>query len=167
MTIVLPPLRERKEDIQELTEYFFHFYTRQLGTQVSYIHPSIFNKLQSYGWPGNVRELANTIKRGLILAKGDVLTEEEIVFDVEDQTLSFASEEELAKNLNKMLDPLFSDILRFWGTGLHSNLLEKVEKFLIQKALSETGGNQVQAAKLLGISRNTLRHRIDKYRLLS
>jgi transcriptional regulator with PAS, ATPase and Fis domain len=167
MTIVLPPLRERKEDIQELTEYFFHLYNRQLGTQVSYIDPAILKKLLSYTWPGNVRELANTIKRGLILAKGDVLTGEDIIFDKEDGATFFANEEELEKNMNKMLDPLFSDILRFWGTGLHSNLLEKVEKFLIQKALSETGGNQVRAAKLLGISRNTLRHRIDKYRLLS
>ncbi len=82
-------------------------------------------------------------------------------------SLSIASEEELEKNLYKMLDPLFSDILRFWETGLHSNLLEKVEKFLIRKALSETGGNQVQAAKLLGISRNTLRHRIEKYQISS
>jgi len=167
MTIVLPPLRERKEDIQELTEYFFHLYNRQLDTQVSYIDPSIFKKLLSYTWPGNVRELANTVKRGLILAKGDVLTEEEIVFDVENEAVSFADEQELEKSLKKMLDPLFLDILRFWGTGLHSNLLEKVEKFLIQKALSETKGNQVQAAKLLGISRNTLRHRIEKYGLLS
>jgi transcriptional regulator with PAS, ATPase and Fis domain len=167
MAIVLPPLRERKEDIQELTEYFFHLYNRQLGTQVSYIDPSIFNRLLSHTWPGNVRELANTIKRGLILAKGDVLTAEDMIFDTEDETASFANEEELEKNLNKMLDPLFSDILRYWGTGLRSNLLEKVEKFLIQKALAETGGNQVQAAKLLGISRNTLRHRIEKYRLSS
>lgn len=167
MSIVLPPLRERKEDIQELTEYFFHLYNRQLDTQVSYIDPSIFKKLLSCTWPGNVRELANTVKRGLILAKGDVLTEEEIIFDVEDEAVSFADEQELEKSLKKMLDPLFSDILRFWGTGLHSNLLEKVEKFLIQKALSETRGNQVQAAKLLGISRNTLRHRIEKYGLLS
>jgi DNA-binding NtrC family response regulator len=165
MAIVLPPLRERKEDIQELTEYFFHLYNRQLGIQVKYIDPSIFNKLLSYSWPGNVRELANTIKRGLILAKGDVLTSEDILFDTEDGAISFASEEELEKNLDKMLDPLFSDILRYWRTGLHSNLLEKVEKFLIQKVLSETKGNQVQAAKLLGISRNTLRHRIEKYRL--
>jgi len=167
MAIVLPPLRERKDDIQELTEYFFHLYNRQLGTQVSYIDPSIFKRLLSYTWPGNVRDLANTIKRALILAKGEVLTEEDIIFDVEDQAISFANEEQLEKNLNKMLDPLFSDILRFWGTGLHSNLLEKVEKFLIQKALAETGENQVQAAKLLGISRNTLRHRIEKYRLSS
>ena len=165
VTIMIPPLRERKDDIQELTEYFFHLYNRQLGTQVSYIAPSILKKLLSYAWPGNVRELANTVKRGLILAKGDVLTEEEIIFDEGDGVTSFGSEEELEKNLNKMLDPLFSDILRFWETGLRSNLLEKVEKFLIQKALSETGGNQVQAAKLLGISRNTLRHRIEKYRL--
>ncbi|OGQ07945.1 MAG: sigma-54-dependent Fis family transcriptional regulator [Deltaproteobacteria bacterium RBG_19FT_COMBO_46_12] len=167
MSITLPPLKERKEDIQELTEYFFHLYNRQLGTQVRYIDPSIFNKLFSYSWSGNVRELANTIKRGLILAKGDVLTAEDIIFDTEDSAISFANEEELEKNLNKMLDPLFSDILRFWGTGLHSNLLEKVEKFLIQKSLAETSGNQVQAAKLLGISRNTLRHRIEKYGLLS
>jgi nitrogen regulation protein NR(I) len=165
MTIVIPPLRERKEDVQELTEYFFHLYNRQLGTRVSYIDPSIFKRLLAFAWPGNVRELANTVKRGLILAKGDVLTEEEIIFDEGDGVTSFASEEELEKNLKKMLDPLFSDILRFWGTGLHSNLLEKVEKFLIQKALTETGGNQVQAAKLSGISRNTLRHRIEKYNL--
>lgn len=166
MSITLPSLKERKEDIQELTEYFFHLYNRQLGTQVRYIDPSIFNKLLSYSWLGNVRELANTIKRGLILAKGDVLTAEDIFFDTEDGAFSFGNEKELEKNLNKMLDPLFSDILRFWGTGLHSNLLEKVEKFLIEKALSETKGNQVQAAKLLGISRNTLRHRIEKYGLI-
>lgn len=167
MTIVLPPLREHKEDIQELTEYFFHFYSRQLGTKVSYIDPSVFDKMCSYNWPGNVRELGNTVKRGLILCKGEVMTEEEIIFDIEERSLSFANEEELEKNLNKMLNPLFSEILQFWGTGLHSNLLEKIEKFLIQKALSETKGNQVQAAKLLGISRNTLRHRIEKYGLLS
>jgi len=69
MSITLPPLKERKEDIQELTEYFFHLYNRQLGTQVKYIEPSLFNKLLSYSWSGNVRELANTIKRGLIIAK--------------------------------------------------------------------------------------------------
>lgn len=165
MTITLPPLRERKEDIQELTEYFFHFYNRQLDTQVSYIDPLVFDKLRSHQWPGNVRELANTIKRALILCKGEVMTEKEIVFDMEDEGTSFTNEKELETMLVKKLDPLFTDILRFWGTSLHANLLEKVEKFLIQKALSETKGNQVQAAKLLGISRNTLRSRIEKYHL--
>jgi nitrogen regulation protein NR(I) len=165
MTITLPPLRDRKEDIQELTEYFFHFYNRQLDTQVSYIDPLVFDKLLPYQWPGNVRELANTIKRGLILCKGEVMTEREIVFDVDDEATEFSNEQELETVLVKRLDPLFTDILRFWGTSLRANLLEKVEKFLIQKALFETKGNQVQAARLLGISRNTLRSRIEKYHL--
>ena len=165
MTIVLPPLRERKEDIQELAEYFFHFYNRQMDTQVSHLDPLVFEKLRSYQWPGNVRELANTIKRALILCKGEILTEKEIVYDMEDEEFSFRDEKELETMLVKKLDPLFTDILKFWRTSLHANLLEKVEKFLIQKALSETGGNQVQAARLLGISRNTLRSRIEKYTL--
>lgn len=165
MTIELPPLRKRKEDIKELTEYFYHFFNRQLDTQVSHIDPAVFKKLWSYHWPGNVRELENTIKRSLILAKGKVLTEEEIIFDAGDETISYANEEQLEAGLNKMLDPLFSDLLRLWRTGIHANLLEKVEKFLVKKTLSETHGNQVQAAKLLGISRNTIRTRIEKYKL--
>ncbi len=167
MTIALPPLRDRKEDIQELTEYFFHFHNRQLGTQVSYLEPQVFDKLRFHQWPGNVRELANTVKRGLILCKGEVMTEKEILFDVEEEGGALGDERELESLLTERLDPLFADILRFWGTSLHANLLEKVEKFLIQKALAETQGNQVQAAKLLGISRNTLRSRIEKYSLSS
>ena len=165
MPIMLPPLREHKEDIKELTEYFFHLYNQQLGTNVSHIDPSVSEKLVSYHWPGNVRELANTINRSLILCKGEVMTAEDIIFDVEGEAASFANEEELENTLAKMLAPLFTHILQFWGKGIHSNLLEKIEKFLVQKALAETKGNQVQASKLLGISRNTLRHRIEKYRL--
>jgi len=167
MSIALPPLREHKDDIKELIEYFFHLYGRQLDIKVSHIDPSVFEKLVSYHWPGNVRELANTINRSLILCKGELMTAEDIVFDVEDEAISFANEEGLENSLAKLLDPLFTDILRFWGKGLHSNLLDKIEKFLVQKALAETNGNQVQAAKLLGISRNTLRTRIDKYNLSS
>jgi two-component system response regulator AtoC len=165
MSIALSSLRERKEDINELTEYFFHLYNRQLGTKVSHIDPSVFEKLISHDWRGNVRELANTINRSLILCKGEVMTAEDIIFDVEGEATSFANEEELENTLAKMLAPLFTDILRLWGRDLHSNLLEKIEKLLVQKALAETKGNQVQAAKLLGISRNTLRNRIEKYRL--
>ena len=165
MSVTLPSLREHKEDIKELTEYFFHLYNQQLGTKVSHIDSSVSEKLVSYHWPGNVRELANTINRSLILCKGEVMTAEDIIFDVEGEATSFANEEELENTLAKMLAPLFTDILQFWGRGIHSNLLEKIEKFLVQKALAETKGNQVQAAKLLGISRNTLRHRIEKYRL--
>lgn len=131
------------------------------------IDPRVFERLRAHQWPGNVRELANTIKRALILCKGEVMTGKEIIFDVEDEGGAFGSEEELESMLVKRLDPLFTEILRFWGSRVHSNLLDKTEKFLIQKALEETKGNQVQAARLLGISRNTLRSRIEKYRLSS
>jgi two-component system response regulator AtoC len=167
MTIMLPSLRERKEDIKELTEYFFQLYNRHLCTRVSHIDPSVCETLGSYNWPGNIRELANTINRSLILCKSEVMTAEDIIFDIEGDTVTFVNEEALEDTLAKMFDPLFTEILRFWGTGLHPNLLDKIEKFLVQKAITETKGNQVQAAKLLGISRNTLRNRIDKYHLSS
>lgn len=165
MTITLPPLRERKEDIKELTEYFFHLSNRQLGTRVSYMDPSVFEKLISYNWPGNVRELANTINRSFLLCKGEVITAENIIFGIEGEASPLANEEELENTLARMLDPFFSDIIQYWGKGAHPNLLDKIEKFLVRKALAETKGNQVQAAKLLGISRNTLRSRIEKYNL--
>jgi two-component system response regulator AtoC len=167
MTIALPPLRERKEDIKELTEYFFHLSNRQLGTRVSYMDPSVFEKLMSYNWPGNVRELANTINRSFLLCKGEVITAEDIIFGIEGEASVLANEEELENTLAKTLDPFFGDIVRYWGKGTHPNLLDKIEKFLVRKALAETKGNQVHAAKLLGISRNTLRNRIDKYQLHS
>ena len=94
------------------------------------------------------------------------MTAEDIItFAEEGEDTFFDSEEELENILAKMLDPFFTDILQFWGRGFHSNLPETIKKLLVQKALSEAKGNQVQAAKLLGISRNLLRYRIDKYNL--
>ncbi len=166
ITINLPPLRERKEDIQELTEYFFRRYKPQLGKAVSHIHPAVFDKLRSYHWPGNIRELSNAIKRALILCKGEVLTEEEVVFEKEEQKMPLATDEEVENMLNKKMDPIFTELFQLYGKKeLHSSLLNKMEKILIKRALTETRGNQVQAAKILGISRNTLRNRVGKYGL--
>jgi two-component system, NtrC family, response regulator AtoC len=165
MSITLPPLRERKDDIRELTEYFVHLHNEQSSAKISYIHPSVFSKLASFHWPGNVRELANTLKRSLILCKGNVMTASDVIFDVESDVPSPASEEELEHTLERMLDPLFNGIFKSREEGLHANLLERVEKLLVQKALSEMKGNQVQSAKLLGVSRNTLRNRIRRYGL--
>jgi transcriptional regulator with PAS, ATPase and Fis domain len=165
MSLTVPPLREHKEDIRELTEYFFHSYNRQLSTKVSHIDPSVFEKLSSYTWPGNVRELANSINRSLILCKGKVLTSKDVTIAKEKEDTLLANEKELENALAKMLDPLFTDILRLWKGGLHANLLEKIEKILVRKALRATQGNQVQAARILEVSRNTLRSRICKYNL--
>jgi DNA-binding NtrC family response regulator len=167
MSINLPPLRSHKEDMKELAEYLFRLYNRQLGIRVSQMDSSVFEKLASYDWPGNVRELANTINRSLILCKGEVLTADDVLFDVGGETVSFNNEAELENALAKMLDPFLADLVRFWGKDLRPNLLEAIEKILVKKTLEKTNGNQVQAAKLLGISRNTLRHRINRYQMTS
>jgi two-component system, NtrC family, response regulator AtoC len=165
MSITLPPLRERREDIRELAEYFFRLYNRQLGLKVSHIDPAVFQKLASHDWPGNVRELEHTVTRALILCKGEILGADDIVFDLETEPAAPRNEKDLENTLARILSPILTEVLHFWGRGLHSNLLDKVEKILVQRALAETKGNQVQAARLLEISRNTLRHRIEKYHL--
>lgn len=164
INIMMPPLRERREDIEDLAIYFFQKYRQQLNKEIFYIDPSVFRKLQSYHWPGNVRELENTIKRAIILCKGNLLTEEEVFFDTEKDKNLFPTDEELENLLLKKLTPVFSDIIQFGRQrDLYTNLLTKIERFLIQKALSETQGNQVKASRLLGISRNTLRNRMIRY----
>jgi DNA-binding protein Fis len=95
------------------------------------------------------------------------MTEREIIFDIDDEVTEFITEQELETVLMRRLDPLFCRYSTILGNKPARQLLEKVERFLIQKALSETKGNQVQAARLLGISRNTLRSRIEKYHLPS
>ena len=92
--------------------------------------------------------------------------EDAITIAEEEEDTFFASEEELENILANMLDPFFTDILRSWGRGLHSNLPETIKKLLVQKALAEAKGNQVQAAKMLGINRSLLCNQIDKYKLL-
>ncbi len=165
LSMTLPPLRERKEDIKELTEYFFQRHNRLLGKKIYHIDSSVFDKLASWLWPGNVRELENTVNRSLILCKGGVLTGQDIVFDTEAEPLSLADEEQFENALDRMLDPLFTDIVRCWRRGVHSNFLAMIDKLLVQRAFSETKRNQTRAAKLLGISRNTLRNRMERYNL--
>ena len=110
--------------------------------------PSVFEKLISYHWPGNVRELANTINRSLILCKGEVITAEDIIFDIEGEAASSLMKKSWKIPWQKCSIP-FLPI--FSGTGEKASTRicwKKLRKFLIRKALAETKGNQVQAAKL-------------------
>jgi two-component system response regulator AtoC len=160
ITIDIPPLRERKEDISELVQHFLE----QRSSSKGLITEGALEKLKNYPWPGNIRELENTIQRALILSKGTVITDAHIVFDTE----SHAAPEdigELEPQLERHLEVLFKHIVKNSGQNVHSDIFDRIERFLIKRALEETGNNQVQAARLLGISRNTLRHRISKYQI--
>ena len=172
VTINIPPLRERKEDIPELVRHFLSSFGR--GT--TSITEQAIEKLKNYSWQGNVRELENTVQRASILSKGKVITDAHIIFDAEYVKTEQSKEgsgalcgdtasylEEISSQLKPHLDALFRYIVTNSGQNVYSELFGIIEEFLITRALEETKGNRVQAAKLLGISRNTLRHRISRY----
>jgi len=142
--INIPSLRERKEDIPVLVNYFTEKYSLQMGKSKMSISPRALEKLINYEWKGNIRELQNIIERCVILSSKseldiDILPEEIKTFSKEKEELIKLPEEGVS--------------------------LDEVEKNLILQALERTDYNQTQAAKLLGISRHTLLYRIEKYDL--
>ncbi|RJP20713.1 MAG: sigma-54-dependent Fis family transcriptional regulator [Candidatus Abyssobacteria bacterium SURF_5] len=168
ISIDLPPLRERAEDIPELTQYFFGRFCGEYQKSIRHIADPAIEKLKSYSWPGNVRELENCIKRAVLLCTGDVIGEEHIKLETQkDESRSSRNHEQLMSDLRTEVDGLISEVLKLSNSKVHANIVELVEEMLINRALKECANNQVRTARMLGISRNTLRHRMRKYRITS
>lgn len=165
ISIQLPPLRERPEDIPPLVEYFVSRFSEEYQTPIRYVADAAMQKLKSHFWPGNVRELENCIRRAVLLSLGDVILEEYLKLESDQQDLPNGSQ--LMANIDRKLDELIPDILHLSGEKTHANVIDMVEKTLIAKVLKQCGYNQVKAARMLGISRNTLRHRMKKFHLNS
>ncbi|MBI3013952.1 MAG: sigma-54-dependent Fis family transcriptional regulator [Candidatus Tectomicrobia bacterium] len=144
--IYIPPLRERRDDIPLLAKYFVHIYSKEFKKKVKGLSAETIQLLLEYDWPGNVRELRNVVERAIILGNEDWIMPDQLPREIFAKTSESAREE----------------FFRLPGAGVN---LEEVEKALIAQALSRTLGNQIQAAKLLGISRDTLRYRMKKYNL--
>jgi DNA-binding NtrC family response regulator len=147
----LAPLRDHPEDILPLARHFIQRFSREMRRQPTTLHPEAEARLLRYHWPGNVRELRNVVERAIILAPGEVLTDEHLPPELQESTV--ARNDDLTKTTSM---PLPAEGLR----------LEEVERDLVRQALEGTGGNQVRAARLLGISRDALRNRMKKYGLL-
>jgi two-component system, NtrC family, response regulator AtoC len=152
----IPPLRERKEDIPILVEYFINRANKESGQPIRGISPEALSLIEGYSWPGNVRELQNTIRRAAILSRGAVLSSEDIVFTRQDV---------LPLDFHSMIESAVDDLLLSGDRKLYDKVISDVEKSLIRRALELTRGNQVKAASLLGISRVTLRKKIDDFQL--
>jgi len=165
VTLHLPPLRERKEDIPELVRYFLQRFRADINREVLDIAPKSLENLMRYHWPGNVRELENAVKRALVIAKSHSLLPEDFSLEGMEREIGPAEHLELEERLQKMMEPVFKDLLELSRRGPGTDLMSELEKILIKRALQETKGNQVQAAILLGISRNTLRSKIERYRI--
>jgi DNA-binding NtrC family response regulator len=165
ISIDLPPLRSRAEDIPELVEYFVGRFSAEYSKPVRLVTESALERLAAYPWPGNVRELENCIRRAVLLCTGEFISPENLVMidDRQDAALHRPGMEGLQKRFNGKIEELVAEFLQFSKQDAHAAIIELIEGALIKKALEECGGNQVQAAKMLGISRNTLRHRIEKY----
>ena len=162
VTLFLPPLRERVEDIPELVEYFISRFKQRASSSALGISPEVLRLFKSYSWPGNVRELENVLKKAFILCKSAVLTREDFPFlkGLEPQS----DLERFEKELSNLLEILFQTKEHLKGE-FYQKIVELVEKHLIEKTLREVGNNQVKAAELLGINRITLRKRIKDFGL--
>jgi two-component system response regulator AtoC len=146
-SIRLPPLRERPGDILPLTKYFMEKYNDEFHKNVQVISKGVEDFLKNYSWPGNVRELKNVIERAMILVDGDTLFMEHLPIEILGQA-------------SKQGGPI--EGIRIPPEGIS---MEKVEEALVRQALKMTNGNQTKAAKLLDISRDALRYRMQKFGL--
>jgi DNA-binding NtrC family response regulator len=135
--IPLPPLRDRREDLQLLAMHFLGFYSQRYRSNVSGFDGAAMKALLDYSWPGNVRELDHTIERAVLMAGGNVIKADD---------LGFSARVDGAAPIEEMS-------------------LEDVERFLVEKAMSRFDGNVTEAAKALGLSRSALYRRIEKYNL--
>lgn len=143
--IYIPPLRERKEDIPPLVTYFIDTFNREFKKKVKGIHRDALAMMMEYDWPGNVRELRNVIERAFILESEDEILPDHISLSIKATSTPAKPDE-------------FSIEIPDEGIAL-----EDVEKNLIMKALEKAKGNKTLAARLLGITRDTLRYRLKKY----
>ena len=169
--IQLPPLRERREDVPLLVNYFLQELARDTRRPPKPIAVDALQALGNYRWPGNVRELENVIRRALVVSKGDAVLLEDLPPEVLGQrpagalpataspALPGAAPALKDENVAALAQQLF-----LWARrNSRLKLIPAVERELIIEALKDTQGNQVQAAKLLGITRATLRKRVEKF----
>ena len=163
-TIDLPPLRERREDIPRLSNYFIRRFAQELKVDAPAPGPESMQTLSEHSWPGNVRELQHCIQRAMILSGGYPINAEEmrraIALAAPGVGLpSGATEEERLRSIIR------EHLKAHAGEPVHSRFLEMAERILLAEALGLTKGNQTHAARLLGMPRPTLKARLDKYSL--
>jgi DNA-binding NtrC family response regulator len=148
ITIDVPPLRSRKEDVPLLVAHFLKRFAEEFRRPASELSKEAMDKLMSYDWPGNVRELRNSVERAVLLGSGPEIGADEIALG---RPSPAGAGEDGAR------------LLKLPAKGL---VLEELERDLVVQALERTAGNQTRAADLLGITRDQIRYRMEKFGLL-
>jgi transcriptional regulator with PAS, ATPase and Fis domain len=140
LPIALPPLRAHPDDIPILAKYYIDAFNREFRKKVTAISPAALETLQHYHWPGNIRELRNAVERAMLLTDSNVLLPEHFPM----ARVSAAS----------------AGLFELPTGGVN---LEELERDLVRQALARTGGNQTKAAALLGLNRDQIRYRVEKF----
>jgi transcriptional regulator with PAS, ATPase and Fis domain len=158
INITVPPLRERREQVLPLSQYYLNFYKKKYGREIPPFSPVTINALKEYAWPGNIRELENMVKRIVLFGEEETVLSKNISGEglkdgkharLSDGLLSHASGENKSLNLKEV----------------GKQAAEVAEKEIIQSTLQETHWNRKQAAKLLRVSYKALLYKIQKYHL--
>jgi len=166
--IHIPPLRDRRDDIPLLVNYFLKKISREQQQPPKSIAASVIKTLEKYHWPGNVRELENAIRRAIVMAKSDAILLGDLPPEISGQSGSGAPPLSAAAGgagnaAATDAAALARQLFQWARRDPKLKIIPAVERELVIQALKETGDNQVHAAKLLGITRATLRKRIDKF----
>jgi DNA-binding NtrC family response regulator len=143
LPIALPPLRARSEDIPRLVNYFIDGFNTEFRKRVRKLNPETMKRLQAYGWPGNIRELRNAVERAMLLVEGDELSDEHFP-------------------LGGRVGTRLTEGIELPANGVD---LEQLERSLVVQALERTSWIQTKAAALLGLNRDQIRYRIEKFKL--
>jgi two-component system response regulator AtoC len=146
LQLIVPPLRERREDISILLDHFLSKNNARLGTQIRGFSHDARKVLLEYSWPGNVRELENTVERAMVLTEGDII-------EVRD----------LPERLREALDPVAVQLAS--GELSVKKTVAAIEEILIRRALAKTKGNRTRAAELLEISHRALLYKLKDYKI--
>jgi two-component system nitrogen regulation response regulator GlnG len=164
VTISLPPLRQRQEDIPELAHYFLFRYNRQLDATLQSISPEALELLQAYPWPGNVRELQNVIRQSVLVAAGPTLLPEFLPAEIQQYEPPETGSE---LDMTEVADADWQDLPRMvksWIANhegdVYRRAREEFDRLIIHEAMQEAGGNRSQAGRILGLSHVTLRAKL-------
>lgn len=162
VTITLPSLKQRIEDIPDLVKYFLQRFAQELGNEMPAIQPDAIAFLQTQSWPGNVRELENTVRQALLLARGYPVS----LAHVQQATAhsrkpALLGDQTIAGYFNELLDRA-----RHGDAGhLHAQMLKDMERELFTRAIQLAQGNQAKAARWLGVTRTTMREKLIHFGL--
>jgi DNA-binding NtrC family response regulator len=186
--VEMPALKSRREDIPILAEYFLRRCLSDRKNKELNISTAAMEKMTGHSWPGNVRELENTIRNAVLTTKSDTILSGEIrlkeegsgkhsftdppikspqknipLFSRDDPKQQATAEDARFKDIEVMIEPLFETLVKARERGHNFSTFDVIERGMLIHALNSTRGNQLQAAKLLGITRSTLRKRITRY----